>query len=93
MEKVKRKQTLGEGMIEIIRYLSYQPFKDFSKKLTALAKVDAKDKVAEVLKSLGYHIDHSCDENKALSQNLMELRISEKMRKRWAKWIDTGRWW
>ncbi len=48
--------------------------------------------MAEVLKSLGYHVDHSEDVNRALSKNLIEIKRSDKMRKKWAKWIDTGRW-
>ncbi len=43
MRKVKKKQTFGEGLIEVIRYLSYQPFKAFSKRLTELIKDDERD--------------------------------------------------
>ena len=96
MRKTKKRQTFGEGLIEVIRYLSWEPFKAFSKRITAFTKVEEKEKVALVLKSLGYHIDHAgCDEaeeDRALNQNLMEIRRSDKMRKKWAKWIDTGRW-
>lgn len=91
--KAKKEQTVGEGMMEIIRHLPYQPYKAFSKRLRELVRDDEQERLERCLWALGYHTLHSENEkSQALMRNLIELRVDSSMRERWSRFIDIGKW-